>query len=388
VNIGRVLLILFLLFLFLFFPVYLIQWFSLLFAGLLLLSYAYTAALSRGLRVRRRFTRLHCYRHQDTVSELIVENRSIFPVHYLTLVDTTGSLFTGGSERVLLSLKAREKRYIEITLKGYNRGEYRLGPVRVRFSDPLGLFPRLLSLPVPGTVVIYPQVYPLLLEQKRGLPSGNITVNNPIYEDISRYRSIREYESGDDPRKINWKVSARLGKLFTMEYLPSIYYPVFILLNLTAEDYPERRRYRFSERAVETAAGLVKYCVDLGQNTGLLSTGLLKDESESVYIPIQGGGGSHGTVIMDALARIQINAHGADCIGLLFDTAALPYGCRLMYVGPPLPRERLRSLASRVKGSRSAELFYVGWKTRHRDEELPGFGRPYLVAEYGALGVG
>ena len=56
--------------------------------------------------------------------------------------------------------------------------------------------------------------------------------------------------------RINWKVTARTGKLHSMAYLSYLRAPVLIVLNLTREDYPARYRYHYLERAATVAASL------------------------------------------------------------------------------------------------------------------------------------
>jgi len=60
-------------------------------------------------------------------------------------------------------------------------------------------------------LIIYPEVLPLTRPLRSGLPAGTLPTRDQVYEDITRYRSLREYVRGDDARRINWKVSARMA---------------------------------------------------------------------------------------------------------------------------------------------------------------------------------
>ena len=124
----------------------------------------------------------------------------------------------------------------------------------------------------------------------------NIAVLNRLYEDVSRFRSLREYQPGDELRRINWKVSARLGKLHTTEYNPSLYFPILVLLNLCAPDYPLEGRYPHMERAIELAGSLVAYFPGLKQQVGLIAAARIPGEPEPVSVPIRAGT-SHGVRI-------------------------------------------------------------------------------------------
>ena len=109
-------------------------------------------------------------------------------------------------------------------------------------------------------------------QTNEGLPAGSIRVDNPVYEDVTRYRSLREYLPGDSLRRVNWKASAKTGQLFVMDYLPLLHAPVLILLNLNSGDYPIRHRYHRIERAATLAASLVVHFLSLRQEIGLIAS--------------------------------------------------------------------------------------------------------------------
>lgn len=348
----------------LFFPVAPIQWLSILVIILLATSFAYSRVMFRSVRVVRRRASVKAFKYEYAVIEIEVENRSILPFPYLVVVDNAGGFHTGNDDRAAFGLGPRERRLIAYQVKGYNRGEYRLGPVRLLGSDPFGLFPWRAEFPAIGSLVIYPTVHPVTVSTTDGIPSGSLRVTNPIYEDITNYRSLREYIPGDDPRKINWKVSARTGTLHTMEYLPAVYYPAIVLLNLTAADYVPRNRYHHSERTIEAAASLVSHLTSLGLAVGLFSTGVQRGTGVRTALPIQSGYG-HSIAILEALSRIEISESGDDIVDWFFASgagaagAANPgAGTRVFYIGPRLTAERRSALVAR-KGQLRFELCYT-----------------------------
>ena len=219
---------------------------------------------------------------------LELRNRGPIPIHYLTVSDTWGSFVVRGGS-FMIALPPGGSQQVTYEAESHYRGEFSLGPVRLRGADPMGFFSWDHQSPTPATVLVYPAVFPVELHEKDGLPSGSITVSSRLYEDTTRFRSVREYVAGDELKRINWKVSARMGKLFSTEYTPSIYYPVMIVLNLTEEDYPLGQREHLMERAIEVAGSLLFFFVNLKQEVGIITSGALKGTSQPPAEPARAG---------------------------------------------------------------------------------------------------
>jgi len=240
---------------------------------------------------------------------------------------------------------------------------------------PFGLHRWTTTVSAPLRVIVYPAVHPLDLQNRRGLPAGNIAVLNRLYEDVSRFRSLREYTPGDELRRINWKVTARLGKLHTTEYMPSLYFPVLVLLNLTAPDYPLEGRYHLIERAIETAASLVVQFAGMKQEVGLVSTGTVPGTPGFLAVPIRAGY-SHGVRILEALARVRANDESVGFEGLALGGApgvTLRTGTRVVAVTPPLRPERRGALRGLSRHGWDLEVFFVtSSATRLEDSTMAG----------------
>ncbi|MFP4363315.1 MAG: DUF58 domain-containing protein [Spirochaetia bacterium] len=381
-KIRRILLIFLLLFLYLFFPSFLVQSIALLGISVLLLSYGYSKVLYKHITVEHTRTLVRTYKNQRTKVEILVYNWSILPVHYFSVVNEVNEMYSDNEERFLISLKGREKKQSIYYVQSGTRGSFFVGPVTIKGSDPLGLFPWKKRVDTTMQIIVYPGVHLLDLLFTKGLPAGNLRIQNPIYEDVTRYRSIREYIPGDDTRRINWKVSARMGKLHSMEFLPALYFPALILLNLTVEDFTRRHRYEYIERAIETSASLIFYAVNLGQEVGIISSGLVN--SDKVGIPLSNGH-SHAVAVLEALALISPNKNEADCTHDLFASHVnIPYGCRVMYVGPSLREDQIERLLIAKQGGANVELYIVGSEQKGSETIQEQNFPIYSIKEYGS----
>lgn len=128
------------------------------------------------------------------------------------------------------SLKPREHKLINYTLRPTKRGEYLFGRVRLYVQSPLGLIIRRFNF---GTEVPVP-VYPSFLQlRKYELLAISNRLNEIGIKKIRRighslaFEQVKNYVQGDDYRTVNWKATARKGELmvnsFTDEKAQHVY---------------------------------------------------------------------------------------------------------------------------------------------------------------------
>jgi len=139
----------------------------------------------------------------------------------------------------------------------HHRGNLILGPSIVELSDPLGLSRRSKPLGQTTEVTVFPQSVTIDLPHP-------VTSNGDLVDFIRRairrqptsseFKSIREYSTGDDPRRINWKVSAKREDLVVNEYENELELDLQIVLDTGTQSYsPEG-----FELAVSVAASFAR----------------------------------------------------------------------------------------------------------------------------------
>lgn len=372
------------LFLVLFIDSYVVQWIGFVLIGTVGLSFAYSRSIRNGLTVERDELSLRAYQHQIVTVRIRIRNGSRLPVPHLVVTDNPGSLYTGEENVRLMSLRGRERTELTYDIRGMNRGAYRIGPITARFADPLGLYPVWDTIQQETRLVVYPRIHPVELPVHRGLPAGSITTTSRIYEDPTRYRSVREYVPGDEIRRINWKASARLGELHSTEWLPTINVPVMILLNLTASTYEQRNRYAHTERTIDAAASLVHHLATRGQEVGLLTTGLIKGIAERVMPFVRVGTGmQHAVGILETLAQITTNDLDEDPVERYLERGTLSYGTRLFYLGAPLAPDSVAALVNSMGDRSLLRLYYTDEGVRNWDDIAVEAVRVYRITEHG-----
>jgi uncharacterized protein (DUF58 family) len=137
------------------------------------------------------------------------------------------------------------------------RGALILGPAIVEVADPLGLSRRSKNLGQATEVTVFPQTVDINLpDPKSGAGELVEAIKRAIRHQptSSEFRSIREYSQGDDPRRINWKVSAKREDLVVNEYETEIAIDTLITLDTRTHSYSAEG----FERAVSVAASFAR----------------------------------------------------------------------------------------------------------------------------------
>ncbi|MCM4081116.1 DUF58 domain-containing protein [Paractinoplanes hotanensis] len=147
------------------------------------------------------------------------------------------------------------------------RGRYPVGPLEIGREDPLGLARSRHRTGSATTLVVYPRQLPA---RAGGGPSRR-TPPGPATDDLRRGsaepRGIREYEPGDEVRRIHWRATAHTGRLMVRDLGDPRQARLTVLLDtragvLGADDF---------EEAVDLAASLLGAAARAGVPTRLVT---------------------------------------------------------------------------------------------------------------------
>lgn len=326
-------LFLFILILFLFSPWKFLQAIFMSVLLCIMLSYLYSWRLVKNITAERTLRSVSLARNETARITFTITNRGRLPALTCFVQDYADELYVlNGEDRRLLSLRRREKVALSYTLMGTHRGQYTIGPVTIKTSDPLRLFPVELKLDAPCTVTVRPARIELPVTAKPGFPQGVLKIQNIAYEDVTMRRTLREYRSGDEQKRINWRASAKHGgstgaegqQLFTNEYEATFDAPIFVFLNLALEDFPLKQRYEQGEKAIEIAAAIIEKSSMLGQKCGFAAYG--------TGFPYLAPAKNQAGVILDLLATIQMTEGSVESHPYDAYKNRLPSGTRFFVV--------------------------------------------------------
>ncbi|GAB96310.1 uncharacterized protein (DUF58 family) [Kineosphaera limosa] len=187
--------------------------------GLLLVALPLIALLAyQGIRprldVQRRASPPTVTVGQNCTVHLQVHNPSAYP-SLTAFAQEQLPLELGEPARFLLpGVPRRGTRLVEYTVRAARRGRHQLGPLAVRTSDPFGLTTSLTPIPGSSDVVALPPVH--VLAGRPGLLGGAGNSGSDILAPGATGvddASLREYQLGDDLRRIHWPVTAHRGEL-------------------------------------------------------------------------------------------------------------------------------------------------------------------------------
>jgi uncharacterized protein (DUF58 family) len=191
-----------------------------------------------------------------------------------------------------------------------NRGEYFLESSALTASSLLGFgSERTMDVQTDANLLVYPEIVSL---KEMLLPShnwqGDYVVRRWIMEDPFITSGVRDYNPGDPMKNIQWKATARTGKLQVYRYEYTARQRLMLLLNVdtrpdqwTFTDEPQRVEYGIS-CAASLAREAVRNCLEAGFGTNGCRKRHVK---EPVRIP-PASGVRHLQELLAAMARMVI----------------------------------------------------------------------------------
>jgi uncharacterized protein (DUF58 family) len=217
---------------------------------------------------------------------LEVRDHSELPRHY--------------ASRVLNSVGPRRRRRWMVRTVCLQRGRFRLGPLTLVSSDPLGLFPRQRQLPATSAMIVYPATLDLPgFAPPVGLLPGGDAMRRRTHYITTNVSGVREYVPGDSFNRIHWRSTARTGRLIVKEFELDPTADIWIVLDLDRRVHcalpwtpPEQdmgpavlRQERTGielppstiEYAVTVAASLARHFLVLDRSVGFIAHGVHRE---------------------------------------------------------------------------------------------------------------
>ena len=143
---------------------------------------------------------------------------------------------------------------------------------------------------------------------------GEIETKTKLQDDPFSFASIREYQSGDPMRSINWKLTAREDRLMVNTFHTTVEREVVIVINLNTHHH--REQDRVMEGTLRIAATLAAMCLKEKIPVGILSNGRDILSKEAVWVA-PGADPSHIHTLENALARIDTSLSREEILPVL-----------------------------------------------------------------------
>lgn len=181
------------------------------------------------------------------------------------------------------------------------RGDHLIGPVRVRATDPLGLFEFHGSYSILSRVIVFPM--PIHLQELRSITGGEF--GDYLFDGSGSkgsgidFHGVREYQPGDELRRVYWKSTARHGRLNVIEFEHSLAQDTLIAIDLRQGTEIGQGAFSSLEYAVRLAAAIASDAIESGSSVRLICAGLGGPAA------LLGRGSDHLYSIMHALAQVK-----------------------------------------------------------------------------------
>jgi len=205
---------------------------------------------------------------------------------------------------VIAYIPGRSRRRYDMPLVCEKRGFYRLGPIGLASSFPLGLAEaRQTRNEGRQTLTVYPDVFTIVSLPLHGSPSqihrGGYQL--PEGAGAAEFSGLREYRRGDNPRHVHWPTTARLNELMVKEFEPLASACLHLVIDLHAAANVGTGRHATLEYALRIAGSIARYATMNG-----LRIRVSADGAQSLVIP-SGSGELHYREILDELAIADAN---------------------------------------------------------------------------------
>jgi uncharacterized protein (DUF58 family) len=178
-----------------------------------------------------------------------------------------------GLSQTLVSIKPHGESRLVLEFSSPPRSRYRIGPLTARVRDPLGLYLTETRL-AQETLCVMPRPEKLTgarLRPRHVGPWPGVVPSNVLGLGTEFY-SMRDYVSGDDPKRINWKATARYNSLIVNETEAERVTDIMIVLDTDVTFFGPAENEIF-EREVHAAASIASQLLRQGNRVGLVLQG-------------------------------------------------------------------------------------------------------------------
>ncbi|HHV64193.1 MAG TPA: DUF58 domain-containing protein [Peptococcaceae bacterium] len=235
---------------------------------------------------------------------------SFLPQSGIKIGDEQGEAST---VRLLWLLSFQKVEWV-LEAKTLKRGVYDLGQITLRSGDGFRFAEQERVHCSPGMIYVYPELIPVDASGYRPSKQWGVKGTQGGYiEDPLLITGIREYQAGDELRRLNWRASVRTGKLQTNVYQPVVTEQLLIFVDVQGyvineqafEDQLKQKEYRRQkveafERFLSIIASVAVKYNEMGISLGFATNAVdYKGEKMDGVLP-----GPSLTPFLDQLAKI------------------------------------------------------------------------------------
>ncbi len=356
----------------------------------------------RNLRYVRVLSEQRVLFGEEFTFSITLENAKLLPLPWLEIEEAIARslAFSGrnarvrqGSESVvmesLFSLRWYERVTRRYAVTCMQRGVHAIGPTTLRSGDVFGFLSRQETLTNREYLLVYPMVVPLTrFSLPARHPFGDYKAPRRLLEDPSRVVGVRDYQYGDEMRRVHWKATARAMQLQSKVYQPTTTYTMVIFLNVMQQlDVWYGIHPELQELAICAAASVANWALDEGLAVGLYANAMMYIPEIGMKLPAPGEADEKEVSlemivaeelqrrrihlppasnedqrkrIMETLARVQ-TYFGSPMEDLIqAERTRLPAGATVVVITSAVSEPLIESLARTKSAGHSVTILFVG----------------------------
>lgn len=203
------------------------------------------------------------------------------------------------------NIKGRESTALSYEVLAPIRGKYEVTKLYIRYQSIFGLWEKQMAIELANTVKIIPD----LTETKQYLKSAQrflLHEGSKVRkqrDSTGEFAQIRNYVVGDDPRKINWRQTAKLQTVMANEYEPEHGKYITILIDCGRMMGAELKEGNRLEKSMEAALTTITAALKNGDYVAVLAF----SKNVSVFVP-PAKGMNHLQRILQAIYNLKVDA--------------------------------------------------------------------------------
>ena len=268
-------------------------------------NYLYRRFWDRGLVIKIKFSAKEAFEGESLYLTEELTNNKLLPLPWLFLsFRMSEHLVENESQNELFSLMMHQYVSRQLSFVCGKRGVYSFRNVNLTASNLLHTEQFKKNIKIVNQLVVFPK---LLESPELGIINKQLDTailsTQLINPDPFEFRGIREYQSTDPVRSINFKATAVAGELMVNIHAPTSSKRLNIILNLEPYNtYPNQELY---EQAIRLTASIAGRYINENVNVAFATNGRDITSREEISLGA-GGSTSHLYNVYESLARIDL----------------------------------------------------------------------------------
>ncbi|MCG1020881.1 DUF58 domain-containing protein [Sutcliffiella horikoshii] len=185
------------------------------------------------------------------------------------------------------------------------RGDYEIEKLFLRYKSRIGLWQKQMTVEQRRSVKVIPdltETKQYLENAQRYLIHEGVNIRKQK-SGVGEFAKIRSYVVGDDPRKINWRQTAKLQEVMTNEYEPEHGKYITILVDCGRMMGAELKRGNRLEKSLEAVLTVATATLQKGDYVAVLAF----SKKVKAYVP-PAKGMQHLQTILQSIYNVQVDA--------------------------------------------------------------------------------